>query len=326
MLGRSLATALVLTATVLSGPAMPSATPGAAARALCSAPPGRTVGMLADPEITEASGLAWSRAHRGVLWTHNDSGGLPRVYAVRRTGTRLGTVVVSGADAVDWEDVALGRGPGGRDHLFLGDIGGGGEGARSIVDVYRVPEPPPPGPGRTASSEPAALVRLRYPDGSHDAEALLVDDRSGDLVVVTKESRTRAVIYRAPGGAAAAAGSTTTLERTGELARPPGGGLARTLQDLSGLDELADQVTAADASAAAGVVVVRTYGGVAVHRWPTDQSLTDALARTPCGAPAPADLRAPQGEAIALSPDGRRYVTVSEGVDAPIVEVRAARP
>jgi hypothetical protein len=66
---------------------------------------------------------------------------------------------------------------------------------------------------------------------------------------------------------------------------------------------------------------VRTYGGVALYAWPKGTALSDALAATGCAAPAPYDLSHPQGEAIALAPNGRAYVTASEGAQAPIVLV-----
>ncbi|MFA5883518.1 MAG: hypothetical protein WDA60_06685 [Acidimicrobiia bacterium] len=300
--------------------------PAATARALCSAPAGRETGTVADPALLETSGLVRSRSHAGVLWAHNDSGDSTRVFALDRRGTPLGTVTVTGADAVDWEDLALGRGPGGADHLFLGDIGGGAAGARSTVTVYRIPEPDPPGAGATTASATAQAVTLRYPDGAHDAEALLVDDRTGDLVVITKGTTDAATVYRAPGGATAARGTTITVEPVGELARPVTRDGARVIQELAGLAGLADRVAGADAAPDAGIAVVRTYGGVAVHRWPATRSLAQALLTRPCAAPAPADLRFPQGEAIALAPDGLRYLTVAEGANAPLIEVRARRP
>ena len=74
-----------------------------------------------------------------------------------------------------------GRRPNGRPLLYVGDIGDNAS-RRASIDVYRVPEPRV----GAAASAPAARLRLRYPDGAHDAEALLVDPLRGDLVIVTK--------------------------------------------------------------------------------------------------------------------------------------------
>jgi hypothetical protein len=163
---------------------------------------------------------------------------------------------------------------------------------------------------------------LPYPDGPHDAEALLVDARSGDLVVVTKVAGAPGTVYRAPGAATAAAGATVPLVAVGPVGRPARPGASRLALELAGLGAQADLVTGADASADAGVAVVRTYGGIAVFGWPDRLTLARALTGAPCAAPAPLDVRAPQGEAIALAPTGRRLVTVPEGVGAPLVELR----
>ena len=81
------------------------------------------------------------------------------------------------------------------------------------IDVYRVAEPRV-GAGATA---PADRLRLRYPDGAHDAEALLVDPLRGDLVIVTKvlgAARAYRTSARLP------AGSQTTLRAGPEISAP----------------------------------------------------------------------------------------------------------
>ena len=79
---------LLLAAAVLVGPAVVApAVAGVPVQA--SAPeecdgmgPGEEVGTVADPAVVELSGIVASRAHPGVLWVHNDSGGAPAVYAL----------------------------------------------------------------------------------------------------------------------------------------------------------------------------------------------------------------------------------------------------
>jgi hypothetical protein len=329
-LWRPIAAAVVLVAALTATPVLTSEsragaallTPKRAAAALCAAGQGVTRGTLANPALTELSGLVRSRDHRDVLWAHNDSGDVPRVFAVGVDGADLGIVSIGAATAVDWEDIALGPGPGGRDHLFVGDIGDNSA-SRPDVTVYRIPEPDPPAAGTGAAG--AQRLTLRYPDGAHDAEALLIDARSGDLVIVTKVVEGRAGVYRAAGGARAAAGSTFTLERVGDLGETPDPSLAQRLAQLGGFGGIANRVTAADTNAAAGVAAVRAYGGVAIFTWPKRTSLADALLGTPCAAPAPTDVRFPQGEAIAIAPNGRSFITASEGTGAPLVEFRALR-
>ena len=75
----------------------------------------------------------------------------------------------------------------------MGDIGDN-EATRAEINVYRVSEPTVPGPGGTAASAASERIVLRYADGPHDAEALLVDARNGDLVIITKVAAGRATV------------------------------------------------------------------------------------------------------------------------------------
>jgi hypothetical protein len=230
---------------------------------------------------------------RGVLWTHNDSGDRPRVFALRPDGTLLGNVTVSGAQAIDWEDIAR-RG----DRLYLGDIGDNDRERDGIV-VYRVPVPPP---GASATATAQAL-RLRYPDGPHDAETLLVDPRTGALAIVTKEVTGESGVYVT---GRPSASTVTTLRH------------AATLH--LGLGGLA---TGGGVSADGRVIAVRTYTGfVAWPRRPGD-TLARAMRRTPCAGHARLG-REGQGESLALTADGRAFYTVPEGED-PVIR-RYARP
>src|SRR2546427_1152391 len=69
-------------------------------------------GTFRSRRLTESSGVVASRAHPGILWTHNDSGDGPYLYATDLHGTDRGVVKVTGARNVDWEDIARGPCPG----------------------------------------------------------------------------------------------------------------------------------------------------------------------------------------------------------------------
>ncbi len=187
MRARLLAVLAVLA--VLTVPAVP----GRAAPALTAADRATVLLTIRDPRITESSGLAASARHPGVLWTHNDSGDAPRVFAVGPDGRVLATLTLRGAVARDWEAMAAGRDPAGRPALFLADIGDNLHGAWPSVSVYRVTEPAVLRDATVA----ATRYRFRYADGARDAEALLVDPKSNRLYVASKEAGGGG-LYQAP--------------------------------------------------------------------------------------------------------------------------------
>ncbi|MFN2570746.1 MAG: hypothetical protein ABR537_03895 [Gemmatimonadales bacterium] len=151
-----------------------------------------------SPRVIESSGVAASHAYAGVLWTHNDSGDGPYVYATDLRGADRGALLVPGAQAIDWEDMALGPCPvafvlqprprvTASTCLFLGDTGDN-LASRTFVTVYAIAEPPPPeSSGDTLGTTRApAILRVRYPDGSHDVEAIYVSPRDTALFLVSK--------------------------------------------------------------------------------------------------------------------------------------------
>jgi hypothetical protein len=249
------------------------------------------VGPLGDPDVKELSGIAASTRSPGVLWVHNDSGDSARIFAIGGNGRTRATYALSGATAVDWEDIARGPGPEGSS-LFVGDIGDNGA-ARPEIVVYRVREPEVGDDPANATLDGVDALHLRYPDGAHDAESLLVDPKSGELFVITKSLGGGPVgIYRAPSDLP---DTTNTLERVGTLALPAG---------------LSNAVTGADISPDGSKVAVRTYASVLLWDRKSGVAIPTVLAGTPCRGPIPLEL---QGEAVGFRADSRGYVTVSEG-------------
>jgi hypothetical protein len=73
-------------------------------------------------EVRETSGLARGRRDSKVLWTHNDSGNQPVLFALSEEGRILGKARVLGATLLDWEDIEAGP-CGDGTCLFIADIG-----------------------------------------------------------------------------------------------------------------------------------------------------------------------------------------------------------
>ena len=305
---RRCAATVVIVAGLVGLPGLDAA---AAARPCPTFTPARVRGTVSDPALDELSGLAAGRANTGVLWAHADSGTGPRLQALSSSGAVLATYVLDGATAVDWEDLAIGPGPEpDQAYLYVGDIGDN-PATRPNVTVYRVREPvieDPPGPDPVVLTGVDALT-VEYPDGARDAEALLVDPRTGDLLIVTKTLTTGpSGVYRYP--APQQVGAPVTLEHVASLAVPS--------SPLSG-----STVTAGDISPGGDEILLRTYFSAYVWRRGPGQSVAGALAGGRC--PVPLQFET-QGEAIAYRRDGNAYFTASEWNTAgprPLHEYRA---
>lgn len=260
-----------------------------------------------DPAIREASGLAASSRSDDLVFTHNDSGDLPRFFAVGRDGATLAVFRVTGARNLDWEDMARGPDEAGRPCLYLADIGDNLR-FRPNVQVYRVPEPAPDPahPGQAADTPPAVRFDLEYEDGPHDAEAFSIHPRTGQAVVVTK-SRSGSGVYATAGRLRA--GAPNRLRR---MARIDFAHLApdrAAQEDPRGL-----LATGADIAPEGDRLVVRTY--TEAWEWTLPPGpLATAFREKPVRIPLP---DAPYGEAIAYSRRGDALLVCTEGPQAPL--------
>lgn len=255
--------------------------------ALCGRLKATVTGHVAAPDAKELSGLALSRTQANVLWAHNDSGDSARLFAIDTTGKLLAQLPVPGAENVDWEDIAVG--PAG--DIYAGDIGDN-LAKRANVVVYRVPEPKVTGGAAPAQTGPPTRYELRYPDGARDAEALLVDPRTGALTIVSKSFGGTSGIYTV---ATPSATGPTTLTKVGTISLGIG-----------------EAVTAGDVSADGRTVALRTYDRAFVWSKTPQASVSATLRRTSCS-PAVSLLNEGQGEALALSRHGTSFFTVPEG-------------
>jgi hypothetical protein len=249
-------------------------------------------GTINAPGAAELSGLASSHAVPGLVWTHNDSGDGARLFAVTTTGIARGVGTLAGATATDWEDIAWGPcgGSGSASCLFVADIGDNAV-ARTSVQIYEIDEP-------SQINGPVNLTYrafdIAYPDGPHNAESLFVDPRDGATYIITKQATNPSTVFRMP----RTAGVKTTAVSAGTITIPSG-----TLL-----------ITAADLHAdSCGVrLLVRTYDALFELRGAATATIAQLLAATPVPVPHASEM---QGEAVTYLPDGRSYLTVSEGAN-----------
>jgi hypothetical protein len=263
--------------------------------------PPQVLGRLEDPRIDESSGIVASRRRPGIYWTHNDEGP-PVIYAFDSRGRALGVWRVTGAANYDWEDITSGPGPNkGVPYLYIGDIGDNLRNRREVV-VYRVEEPQPDGAG--GQTGPATAIHLRYPDARHDAEALMVHPRSGDLYIVTKGR--------------GAGESTSVYKLTAPLA-------SGTLKRITTIDLGASMVTAMIGQVTGGAIspdgtrialcgYLRGFEALLPKNRPFDDVWKSDWQ--------PIDLGSrQQGEAICYRVDGKALVMTSEGVHSALIQI-----
>ena len=139
--------------------------------------------------LTESSGLAASTLDRNVVWTHNDSGDRPRLFAFSRDGEWLAEVELEGAKAYDWEDMCSFQRDG-KSYLAVGDVGDNSRG-RSTVVIYVFEEPPLEGLSKRLLPKlrisQLETIEVVYPTGAVDCESLAYDPRLDRFLLATKE-------------------------------------------------------------------------------------------------------------------------------------------
>lgn len=272
------------------------------------APPVR-LADLEDRAITESSGIVASRRNPGVFWTHNDSGDAPTLYAFDRKGKSKGRWRVTNAQAIDWEDIAAGPGiqPGTSD-LYVGDIGDNDR-KRDYVTVYRVAEPlinsdDSATANRQRATEPAEAIRLKYPDGKHDAETLLVHPLTGDLYIITKDFTSSTGVYKLKAPFSIA--SVNTLSRVAVISVP---------NLIGGL------ITGGDISPDGTKVVLCDYLSGYEITLPVDaKGDFDRIWKEPMAKVELGPRK--QGEAVCYSLDGNAILATSEKRPTPLIEVK----
>lgn len=227
------------------------------------------------PLINEASGIAESVNFPGHLWVQEDSGGPTQLYLLDKKGKTIRTVQIKDAVNRDWEDMVLSGG-----FIYIGEIGDNAQ--RS--DSYRIMKIKEPAPGMD-SIEISETIQFVYPDGSHDAEAFLVDPNTKDIFIITKRTLP-SIIYKIsyPYG--------KNIQTATEVARLTYSGVVSAALAPDGRS-----------------ILVKTYS--AIQRYPRKkgQSIGDALKQSPTKVYYRME---PQGEAICFALDGSGFYTLSE--------------
>jgi hypothetical protein len=255
---------------------------------------------LQDTRINESSGLAASSryAQSNLLWTHNDSGGEPKIYAIKPQGQTVAEVLLRGATNIDWEDIGISGG-----WIYVADTGDNLH-KRANVTIYRLREPEldPKKIGQMLETD-CETMTLQYPDGAHDCETLL-PLKNGELLLVSKNGGA-SQIYKTPEPFQNI--TTQTLAKIGEYSFT--GATARSMLTSGG-----------SVSPDEKHLVIRTY--THAYEWTIPAKIDGHT----FWKSAPRIFELPpcrQGESICYSADGTKYFATSEGVPTPLFMIES---
>jgi len=266
------------------------------------------IGKISSREITESSGLVASRCNEGAFWTHNDSGNGAFLFALDKTGKKLGTWKLPDTRNRDWEDIATIKNSAGECFLFIGDIGNNSR-TRSEQKIFRVKEPKITEADKTSSQKSPKLtsapetISFVYPDVRHDAEALMINPRTEEIYILSKRYSGASGVYKLPKDYKK--GAVNKLEKVGDVSLPafPNG-----------------SVTGGEISSDGKRVILCDYFNGYELELPEDAKAFDEIWKDE---PSIIKLgKREQGEAICYSLDVRSVFATSEKQNAPLIEVK----
>ncbi|MFC4145356.1 hypothetical protein ACFO0M_03735 [Micromonospora mangrovi] len=290
----SVTVALGLLGATVAMPAVVLAATAPAAHA-AAAVAGKKKCTVEDERLRELSGLVATATGYVVINDGTDLESRKRVFFLD-TKCRIAREPVRYTDPGprDTEDLALGPD---KKTLFIADTGDNvtNKERRTRVAVWTMP--------LNGSKQPV-LHRLSYPDQQpRDAEALVVGD-DGKPLIITKSLSGKSEIFT-PTAAFKASGDpeAVPMRKVGEVTVP------KTSTEIRMGAPLKLLVTGATRSPDGSKVVLRTYGDAFEY----DVTGGNIVAALTTGKPRVTPLADPFGEAISYTPDGKSFVTVSDG-------------
>jgi hypothetical protein len=299
-----------LVAGLIAGTAVPAwaqPSPVASPGTTRSPTPGEAVCEFNDPRAVELSGLVTSATGYVAINDSNDDPARIRIFFFDRGCGLTRTVGYPSPGARDPEDLAVAA----DGTLWVADIGDNftntADNRRRTVALWKLP----PGAGTPV------VHRLAYPDGPHDAEALLLDG-AGTPVIVTKEPSGVAGIYIPAGPLQPDTTTGVPLTRAGTFTP----GRTATPNFLGSLGEA--MVTGGATAPDGRRIALRTYADA--YEWDVPDG--DVVKAITTGTPRITALSGePQGESIAYTRDGKSLLTVSDqGGPARLLRYQPTRP
>ncbi|MGM0555287.1 MAG: hypothetical protein ACQEVA_02815 [Myxococcota bacterium] len=262
---------------------------------------------LEHAEIDESSGLAASVRHNDMFWTHNDSGDDAQIFLTDKSGAHIGTLRVGDDLFYDVEDIAVAPCERGSTDscIYVADIGDN-RAKRPQVVIYKLEEPdiPDERPFSKDAGDPERIV-LEYSEGPRDAETLIVDPDTLQIVIFEKTKGEKASVWSAMADTRGQP-KVQAAKRIAEVSIPSPLLLGR-------------YITAGDISPDGSRISVRTYLSVFTWCVGDEQSIADALGAEPTVNSTPGMV---QSEALAYDRNGTSIWLTSERRPTPLIELR----
>ncbi len=226
------------------------------------------------PLINEISGIADSKANPGIIWGHEDSGRPPQLFMIGHNGAVNKKIFLKGITNRDWEEMTLSN-----NKIIIGEIGDN----MAVYGDYRffiLDEPV----ASTDTVTQIETINFTYPDGSHDAEAFLVDPVSKDIFIITKRDNPSRIYKLAypynNNNIVSVEGSLPYMGVVGAAISPDG-----------------------------KEIIVKTYTSLFYYKRKSGETISQALQNNFTNLKYTIE---PQGEAISFAVDGSGFFTISE--------------
>ncbi|MGB0133040.1 hypothetical protein [Dokdonella sp.] len=272
--------------------------------------PARLEALITQSGLDEISGIAASRRADEIFWVHNDAPKPASLQAINAQGKQVAQLLIDGVRAVDWEDIASFE-QDGKSWLLIADVGDNA-GARKDYELILVEEPVLQTHGETLSRKPEWRMRFRYPDGAHDCEAMAVDTRSRQILLLSKRSSTPAVYALSLDADTGKVQVARRLTHLRTLPQPTAD--ERTARFPAA--RLGNLPTAMDIDTDGRRAIVLTYRDVWLFPRAENESWLQAFGRVPQRLPLPPMA---QAEALGFDREGESILVSGEHLPAPLL-------
>lgn len=269
------------------------------------------VGEVTAAALDEISGI---QAGEGKDWLVHTDDGAPVIHVIDTQGLVQANVALKGSKNQDWEDVT--SIPGTEGPLLVIADSGDNHALRKHIRLLFYPLPVRNAAGKLPGSlDLLHDIKLRFPDGPKDCEAVAFDPASQSILLITKRD-VPPRIYGI-GVQRALSESDAELEFLGETAklRPP------TPMDVfkdPGRGPWISQPTGMDISADGKLLAIITYRSLYLFHRAAQETWPQALFRKPV------EIVGPPGyhdEAVGFSRDQTRLLVTGENLPAAIYQL-----